>query len=117
MNRVASKSHPLTAFERLRHWWHRLATSAFPAAGATGADRTAAQLIEQFEPLLGEIRAHRGGEITARARAGRIAALYRDADLPQRAALLNLITHEFAPDRAALERQSRRCGMLQTTPN
>ncbi len=103
MNRVASKTNPLTAIERLRHWWHRLTTSVFPAAGATAADRAAARLIEQIEPLLEEIRAHRGGEVTARARAGRIAALYRGADLPQRAAILNLITREFAPDRTALE--------------
>ncbi len=103
MNRVASKPNPLTALERLRHWWHRLATSVFPTAGATAADQAAARLIERIEPLLEEIRAHRGSEVTARARAGRIAALYRGADLPQRAAILNLITHAFAPDRDALE--------------
>ncbi|MBI3044224.1 MAG: malonyl-CoA decarboxylase [Betaproteobacteria bacterium] len=103
MNRVASKPNPLTAFERLRYWWRRLTASVFPAAGATAADRAAARLIERIEPLLEEIRAHRGGEVTARERAGRIAALYRGADLPQRAAILNLITCDFAPDRAALE--------------
>ena len=103
MNRAASTPNPLSALERLRHWWIRLAASVFPALGASDADAAAARLARQLKPLLEESRALRGGEASARNRAEQIAAIYRAADAPQRAAILNLITHEFAPDREALE--------------
>ena len=31
MNRAASTPNPLSALERLRHWWQRLAAAVFPA--------------------------------------------------------------------------------------
>ncbi|HET9403318.1 MAG TPA: malonyl-CoA decarboxylase [Burkholderiales bacterium] len=101
MQQSASTPSPLSALERLRHWWHRLAATVFP--GPAAADRVTARLIGQLKPLLEDSRVLRGGEISARSRAERIAALYRGADMPQRAAILNLITHEFAPDRGELE--------------
>ena len=102
MNRAASTPSPLSALERLRHWWNRLAASVFPGFGASeGA--AAARLVQQLKPLLEESRIHRGGEGSTRDRAGRIAAIYRAADTPQRTAILNLITREFAPDRDQLE--------------
>ncbi len=104
MTQAASTPNPLSAFERLRHWWQRLASSVFPSMGVTAADRSTARLIDELKPLLEDSRAGRGGEISARGRAGSIAALYRGADLPQRAAILNLITHGFAPDRDGLEK-------------
>jgi malonyl-CoA decarboxylase len=103
MNRVASKPNPIISLERLRHWWQRLAATVFPASGDATGDRAAGHLVEQVELLIGEMRVQHGGEVSARERAGKIAALYRGADLPQRAALLNLITREFAPDRSAIE--------------
>jgi malonyl-CoA decarboxylase len=60
------------------------------------------RLVAQLRQLFEEGRTQRGGEVSARARAERFAAIYRGASLPQRAAMLNLITHEFAPDREAL---------------
>ena len=103
MNQAASSPNPLSALERLRHWWRRLAASVFPVAGEAEADRATARLIGQLKPLLEESRAHRGGEVSARDRAGQIAAIYRGADTAQRAAILNVITHEFAPHRDDLE--------------
>src|SRR5262252_5250754 len=73
----------LSTFGRIRDWWQGFAAS---------------QLRHLFE----ESRSQRGGEVSARARAEQIAAIYRGASLPQRAAILNLITHEFAPDRNEL---------------
>jgi malonyl-CoA decarboxylase len=107
MSRVASTANPLLSFERLRHWWHRLATSVFPALGGTEADRTASRLNDELKALLEESRGQRGGEISARSRAERIAAIYRGAESAQRTAILNMITHEFAPDRDGLENAIR----------
>ena len=103
MNRAASTPNPLSAFERLRHWWQRLAALVFPGLGGSDADQAAARLVAQLKPLLDESRAARGGEGSARERAQQIAAIYRAADAPQRTAILNLITREFAPDREKLE--------------
>jgi malonyl-CoA decarboxylase len=103
MNRATSTPNPLSAFERLRYWWQRISGAVFPALGGAAADTTASRLTEELKALLEETRGERGGEISARARAERIAAIYRGADAVQRAAILNLITHEFAPDRDALE--------------
>jgi malonyl-CoA decarboxylase len=104
VNRAASNPNPLSALERLRHWWQRLAATVFPSADPSEAGRAAARALRELKPLLEESRAHRGGEVSARDRAGRIAAIYRGADAAQRAAILNLITHEFAPHREELER-------------
>jgi malonyl-CoA decarboxylase len=99
-----SASHPLSALERLRHWWHRLATSVFAMPGEPGYDPATARLLEELGRMIEDARAQRGGEISVRNRAERLAAAYRGASLPQRAAILNLITREFAPDREALEK-------------
>src|ERR1700674_2795906 len=80
MNRVASTSNPLLGFERLRHWWHGLATAVFPALGGTEADRTASRLIDELKPLLEESRGQRGGEVSARSRAERVKAMQAASD-------------------------------------
>jgi malonyl-CoA decarboxylase len=103
MPHVASTPTPLTALERMRHWWRRIASSVLPSLDET-TERTTPRLVESIKPLLAESRAQRGGEMAARRRAESIAAAYRAADTRQRAAMLNLITHEFAPDRDELER-------------
>jgi|SRR5882672_8450042 len=100
MSQAASPPNPLSAFERLRHWWRRLA-ALFP--GSATADDAMVRLVGQLKPLLEQSRVQRGGEISARGRAERIAAVYRSADTPQRATILNLITREFAPERDGLE--------------
>lgn len=104
MSQAASTSSPISALERLRHWWQRLAQAVLPGAGADEAKRATARILGRIRPLLEESRAHRGGEASARARAEQIAAIYREAGLAQRAAILDLITHEFAPNRDELER-------------
>ena len=95
---------PLTTFGRLREWWERLANSFMPARDNAAADRATARLVAQLRRHFEESRAQRGGEASARVRADRIAAIYRGVSLPQRAAILNLITHEFAPDRGELDK-------------
>jgi len=102
MNQAAS-THPLSALERLRHRWGRLAQSVFPGLGTPEADRASARLIAGLKPLLEQCRTQGDGEVSARQRADRIATVYRNADIRNRAAILNLITHQFAPDRAELE--------------
>jgi malonyl-CoA decarboxylase len=104
MSQAASTPNPLSAFERLRHWWKRLAAAVLPGAGAEEAAGTVARVLEEIKPLLEESRAQRGGEVAARSRAERIAAIYRGASLAQRTAILDLITHEFAPSREELEK-------------
>jgi malonyl-CoA decarboxylase len=79
----------------------------FPALGGTEADRTASRLSDELKALLEESRGQRGGEVSARSRAERIAVIYRGADPAQRTAILNMITHEFAPDRDRLENAIR----------
>jgi malonyl-CoA decarboxylase len=93
---------PLTTFGRLRGWWLGLAASFMPVRGATVPDRATSRLIAELIQLFADSRAQRGGEISARGRARRIAAIYRGASLAQRLAILNLITHEFAPERREL---------------
>ena len=115
MDQAASSPNPLSsALERLRHWWHRLATSVFAVPGATESDRATVRLLDELKSLLEESRAQRGGEISVRNRAERLATAYRGASLPQRAAILNLITREFAPDREALEKA---IAAIQTAAN
>ena len=102
MPQAVTTPNPLSALERMRHWWRRLASSVLPPL-APATDRGALRLVEEIKPLLEESRVHRGGEVSARRRAAKIALAYRSADIRQRAAMLNLITHEFAPDRDELE--------------
>src|SRR4030095_12190051 len=94
---------PLTTFGRLRVWWDRLATALVPGRSGSVPDRATARIIGQLKQLFEANRSQRGGEVSARARAEQIAAIYRRASLPQRAAILSLITHEFAPDRHELD--------------
>ena len=103
MNRAASTANLLFNFERLQHWWQRLTSSVFPAPAGTESDRTASRLIDELNSLLEESLLQRGGEISARSRAERIAAIYHGAEPIQRAAILNLITRKFVPDRDVLE--------------
>ena len=114
MSRAADSSAPLTALGRLRYWWQRLAEKLPYALGSTAADREHSQLVAQLRELLEGSRAQRGGEFSARARAGQIAAIYRAADSAQRATILNLITQAFAPDRDALDAA---LGAMQSAAN
>jgi len=102
MERTAD-STPVTTLGRIRHWWRRLATAVLPGRGESAADRAKTHLLAQLGELFEEHRAQRGGESAARTRAGQIAAIYRAAGLDDRAAILNLITREFAPPRDALD--------------
>lgn len=104
MSHAVSTSRTISAFERLRHWWQRIAAVVLPGVGADDAGRAVTHILGEIRPLLEESRAHRGGEVSARDRAERIAAIYRGASLAQRAAILDLITHEFAPHRDELEK-------------
>lgn len=94
----------LTPFGRLRDAWDQFATLLIPARCEAVADGVTTRLDAQLRRLLEESRARRGGETSARTRAEQIAAIYRDARLIQRGAILNLIAHEFAPDRGELDR-------------
>ena len=114
MERAAASSPPLSALGRLRHWWQRLEGVLRHVRGEGAAGRAQAQLDAQLRELLEGSRAQRGGESSARARAEQIAAIYRAADAAQRAAILNLITHEFAPDRTALDAA---LGAMQSAAN
>ena len=102
MDRTTVTASPLAALERLQHWWRRLAASVFALPGEV--DAATARVVAEIGKLIEDGRTERGGEISVRSRAGRIAGIYRAASLPQRAAILNLITREFAPDREALEK-------------
>ena len=92
-----------SGLERMRHWWRRLASSVLPGRGEGAADYSREQLVAELEALFEDYRRQRGGEASARARAERMAALYRAADAAERAAVLNLIAHAFVPERRALE--------------
>src|SRR5262247_3708658 len=93
----------LTTFGRLRVWWDRLAASLVPGRSGGVPDRATGRIVGQLKQIFEDRRNQRGGEISARARAEQIAAIYRNASLPQRAAILSLITHEFATDRQELD--------------
>src|SRR5262245_10777053 len=90
MDQAASPPNPLSALERLRHWWQRLAASVFALPGEPGSDPATAQRLHELKALIEDGRAERGGEMSVRTRAGRIAAVYRASTPPQRAAILNL---------------------------
>ena len=103
MIRAANSIVPLTPVARMRYWWRRLAASVLPGRGESVADRATARLLSQLSDLFRDHRAQRGGEHSERDRAERIAAIYRAAAVEQRAAILNLITHAFAPERDVLD--------------
>ncbi|MEO8719160.1 MAG: malonyl-CoA decarboxylase family protein [Burkholderiales bacterium] len=89
------------ALERLRGWGQRIAAAIVP--GLAPAPRRQTGVPGELEQLFAESRAQRGGEMSARERAQRIAAAYRGADAGERAAILGLISREFMPQRAALD--------------
>lgn len=94
----------LTPFGRLHDLWRQFATLLMPSRGEAIAGGVTTRLDAQLKHLIEESRARRGGETSARARAEQIAAIYRNAGMSQRAAILKLITHEFAPGRGELDR-------------
>jgi len=102
MNRTPIPQPP-GALRSLRRWGRRLADTVFPARDAAKTDRETDWLFDEVELLLEESRVQRGGEISARNRAQRIAAVYREADAARRARILGMISGEFKPDRAALD--------------
>ena len=102
-SQVTTTPSPLSAFERMQHWWKRLAAAVLPGASADESGRADMRILARIRPLLEESRAQRGGEASARVRAERIAAIYRGANPAQRVEILDLITREFAPQREALE--------------
>lgn len=103
MSEAASTPNPLSALERLRISWQRVAASLVAGLGAGATDRATARLLTELQALLEECRAQHVGDVSARSRAERLAACYCGANARQRAAILNLITRELAPDRHALE--------------
>lgn len=105
MEPAAKTLPPLKALVRVpgwRWWWRRLASALWPGSGESTAGRATSRLLAPIEELCDDYRAQRGGELSARARAERFAAVYRVADLDQRAAILERVTHAFAPERNAL---------------
>jgi malonyl-CoA decarboxylase len=100
MNREAT---PAGILGRLRGWGQRLAAAARSGLGPARAPRAATGPAGELEKLLAEWRAPRGGEMSARERAQRIAALYRGAGPEERAAILGHIGSAFMPERAAVD--------------
>ena len=100
MNREAT---PAGFLGRLRGWGQRLAAAARSGLGPALAPRAATGPAGELEKLLAEWRAPRGGEMSARERAQRIAALYRGAGPEERAAILGHIGSAFMPERAAVD--------------
>jgi len=88
---------------RLRGWGQRIAATVLPDSSEAKADRQEVWLFDELQTLLEESRAQRGGEISARTRAQRIAAAYRAADTAQRTRILVMIASEFTPDREPLD--------------
>lgn len=96
----------LKSLERVRGWrwwWRRLATALWPGSTESAADRVMSRLLAPIDELCDDYRAQRGGELSARARAARFAAVYRAANIDQRAAILDRLTHTFEPERDALD--------------
>jgi malonyl-CoA decarboxylase len=114
MEHTADSTPQPTALERLHDWWQRLASRVLPARGDSAADRTRSRLVTQLQELFEDCRTQRGSEFSARSRAEKIAAIYRAADPAQRAIILSLITHAFAPDRSELDRA---VGAMQSAAN
>jgi hypothetical protein len=73
VNQEATPKSP-GAFGRLRGWGRRLAAALAPRLVPPPAARAATGRLGELEKLLAESRAARGGEISARERARRIAA-------------------------------------------
>ncbi|MGB5081395.1 MAG: malonyl-CoA decarboxylase family protein [Burkholderiales bacterium] len=100
-------SHPTSVppgtFARLRNWGQRFAATVLPARGGGDAGRPGVGASGDLQTLLRESRMEHGGEISARDRAERIAAIYRGAETARREVILDAISREFTPDREALE--------------
>ncbi len=103
MERAANNMPSLTALDRLRGWWQQLGTGIPFVHVESSSDRAHMRLVAQLRELFDDYRTQRGGELSTRVRAGRIAAIYHAADLDQRATILNLITRAFAPERDPLD--------------
>jgi malonyl-CoA decarboxylase len=114
VNRATDTPPPPTALERINHWWRRLAAAVLPGYHGDATDLGHGQLIAQLDEMFDDHRAQRGGESSARARAERIAVIYRSADQAQRAAILNRITRAFAPKREDL---NAALGAMQSAAN
>ena len=63
MNQAVTSPHPLSAFERMRHWWGRVAATVFPGAGGDETSRATARIIASLQPLLEQSRTQSGGEV------------------------------------------------------
>lgn len=104
MDRTAiATSTASSAFDRFRQWVRQVTGGATPARTEPAPARESAPAVAAFQDLLEQCHGQRGGEISARQRADRMAALYHGAAIADRSAILRLITHEFAPDRNRLE--------------
>jgi malonyl-CoA decarboxylase len=100
---AARGSQPLTALGRARRWWRRIAATIVRGRERPPDDLDTVHLHGEIGVLLAESRIQRGGEISARGRVKRIAAIYRASNPARRAMILGLIGREFAPDRTELE--------------
>jgi len=107
---------PLMPFERLRAWWDRFAAAVAPSVGGSGADRRTARLVEELRGLLDESRTQRGGELSARARAEQIVAIYRRADLPQRDLQTAIVELQAARSDVELGRAEARLRLALNAP-
>ncbi|MBI4191644.1 MAG: malonyl-CoA decarboxylase family protein [Betaproteobacteria bacterium] len=86
---------------QLREWWRRVGGWVWPGA-RPAADGTA-RISSQLRALFQDSQSAWGGEMSARERATRIAALYRDSNLTGRTETLKAITVTFAPGRVELD--------------
>jgi malonyl-CoA decarboxylase len=98
MDEAAREPRPISAFGRLRRWWQRLAARVGASHPGTASDLDTVRLHGELHELFEECRVQRGGEVSARQRAARIAQIYRASSRPQRAAILAQIAREFAPE-------------------
>jgi malonyl-CoA decarboxylase len=103
MTQTAENVNPPSTLQRVRNWWQRLTAAVRPTGASSEADRETTRALAEFGTLIEESRAQRGGAHSARKRAAQMAALYRGATAEQLAAVLQLISREFAPDRAELQ--------------
>lgn len=103
MEDAARGSQPLTALGRARRWWRRIAATIVRSRERPPDDLDTVHLHGEIGVLLAESRIQRGGEISARERVKRIAAIYRASNPARRAIILGLFSREFAPDRTELE--------------
>lgn len=57
MSQAVTTSSTISAFERLRHWWQRIAAAVLPGAGAEDAGGAVARILSEVKPLLEASRA------------------------------------------------------------